>query len=415
MIRINPSKISGTLHAPASKAHAQRLLFMASMPAYPTRIKNVPRCNDIDSTIACLESLGCIISRNSTGDEVVVKPFPKTSPMPDVALNFRDSATTARLAMALCASLGINADCRASGTLVKRKMIQLTGRLALRGVTFSNFSLPFVLSGRMASGEYSFTGDEGTQAISAIMMFAPCLLSDSQIKFESELIDNGMAELTRLSMEKFQMSVVPTEDGYFIPGRQYYQSPEEIRTENDWGLAAMWITAAAASGHEGAGLSVDNLPKNSPQLYRDLDNINALIYHKFTDITIDASKMPNLATLYAALAIVQGASIRITGVPQLKVKEADRLAVMAEIARKFGQKAETFYDGIQITGNGLPFFPTEPVDCQGDPWVFMSMCLACVKADKPILLMDEHGAEKIYRDFLDDFKSLGGSFEIYQD
>ncbi|MDO5332319.1 MAG: hypothetical protein Q4E99_06520, partial [Bacillota bacterium] len=335
MIKIYPSTIQGQIKAPGSKAHAQRLLFMASMAAKPTKVKNVPKCNDIDTTIACLESLGCSISRNLATDEVVVKPFPKTTPMPNVTLNFKESATTARLAMALCGALGIKADCKATGNLLKRKMIQLTGRLSLRGVTFTGFSLPFEMSGRMAAGEYEFSGDEGSQAISAIMMFASCLLNDSHLRLTSPVIDNTFLKLTQSSMQKFGIKIEEVEDGYHVIGRQYYQSPGHISAESDWALAAMWTLAGASSGRKGSGITVDGLDPDSPQMYRNLEQLNALLYHDFLDINIDATNAPNLATVYAALAIAQGASIHIKGVPQLKSKETNRLEVIADIARQF--------------------------------------------------------------------------------
>ena len=412
MIKIYPSTIQGQIKAPGSKPHAQRLLFMASMAATPTRIKNVPKCNDIDTTIGCLTDLGCQISRNVTGDEVVVSPFPKTSPMPNVVLNFKDSATTARMAIALCGALGIKADCKATGNLLKRKMIQLTGRLALRGVTFTGFSLPFEQSGRMAAGEYEFSGDEGSQAISAIMMFASCLLNDSQLKLTSPLKDKTFLKLTQSSMEQFGVKIEETEDGYHVIGRQFYQSPKTVSAESDWALAAMWVLAGAASGRKGTGVTVEGLDPNSPQLYRNLEQVNALLYHDFLDINIDATMAPNLATIYAALAIVQGASIHISGVPQLKSKETDRLAAMVDIAKQFDLEAYETEDGIEIEGDGYPVYPDTPIDCKGDPWVFMSMVLASTKAHSPIILANEHEGEKAYKDFLDDFETLGGKFEI---
>jgi len=412
MIKIYPSTISGRMNAPASKAHAQRLFFMASMPAHPTRIKNVPRCNDIDTTVACLETLGCQISKNATATEYVVSPFPKTSPMPDVALNFKESATTARIAMVLCAALGIKADCKATGTLLKRLMIQLTGRLALRGITFSNFSLPLLLTGRLNSGEYIFAGDEGSQSISAVMMFTPCLLGDSSIRYETPLIDKSYIEITRKAMDSFGVHIEETENGFNIPGRQFYQSPKEITVENDWSLSAMWIAAAAASGSRGTGLVIDKLNAESDQMYRDLEKINAFIYQDFEYFNVDASKSPNLATVYAAMAIVKGASISISNVPQLKFKETNRLSAMGKIAELFGQKAIVSTNSIEIIGNKNPQYPKEPIDCFGDPWVFMSMVLASTKAKEEYTLLDEHGANKVYRDFLADFESLGGKYEI---
>jgi len=384
---------------------------MGSMPTEPTLIKNIPECDDIDTTVEVLQTLGSTVNKLKDGHKVF--PFPKTSPMPSVTLNFKESATTARMSMALCGAYGMKADCRASGTLTKRKMIQLTGRMAIRGVTFSSFSLPFTQEGRLIGGDYIFSGDEGSQSISSLMMFLPCLQKDSTITFSSPLIDRSYIDITRKALKNFGIEMESKGDGYYVPGRQYYQSPGTVCTENDWSLASMWITAAAACGPKAPGLTVTDLPGESPQQYRNLSSILALIQQDFKDVNIDASKMPNLTTLFCALAIVKGATIRISGVPQLRYKEADRLRAMADIASALGQTALVTSDGITIIGNGKPSYREDTViDCQGDPWVFMSMALAAATMPKPIILEDEHGAEKAYRNFLADYQSVGGKYEI---
>lgn len=412
MIRIYPSKISGKLKAPASKAHALRLLYMASMPAFPTTIKNVPDCDDVDTAFECLKNLGCEITPGRNAGDYVIKPFPKTTPLLEADFDFMESATTARLSIVLCSILAIKADCKAHGTLPRRKLVQLTGKLAIRGVNFSSFSLPFSQSGRLAAGDFSMPGDEGSQSISALLMFLPCLMGDSTITLESPLLDKSFINITINSLEKFKIHVQETETGFFIPGKQFYQSPKNISAENDWGLASMWITAAAACGPNN-NLTLEGLSAKSPQLYRDIAPMLSLISQDFTDINIDASNIPNLTPLLCALAIVKGATIRINGVPQLKYKETNQFKTLAEIARAFGQDAQINEDGISIIGNGKADYPEDlKIDCQGDPWVFMAMVLASSMLKKPIVLSDEHGADKIYRNFLNDFKSIGGKFDI---
>ena len=150
----------------------------------------------------------------------------------------------------------------------------------------------------------------------------------------------------------------------------------------------------------------------SPQLYRNVTRELPLIAQDFTELDFDASECPSLATFYAAMAAVKGATVRISGVPQLKSKETDRLKVMKGICEALGQSAEITEDGIAITGCGRPNYKEDTVVCcQGDAWVFMSMALAAAKLDRPILLDSEHAPEKIYRNFLEDYKALGGSYE----
>ncbi|MBO4861521.1 MAG: hypothetical protein J5535_01315 [Firmicutes bacterium] len=411
MIRIYPSVFSGQLKAPASHAHAQRLLFMSSIPSRPTTVRNVPDCEDVDTTIRCLEALGCIVVRS--GDSCTVTPFPKNILGQIADFNFGQSATSSRIAIALAGAFGIRANCKASGSLPRRKLFPLTGRMAIRGVRFSKFSLPFTMQGRLEPGEYVFEGNEGSQFISAILMALPLLPGPSTIKLASPLIDSSFVDLTIRSMAAFGVRIEKTDYGYYVPGRQYYESPGEISTENDWGLAALWVAAGAASGERSGDVIMTELPNDSPQLYRDVAKEFPFIAQDYAELDFDASTCPSLASFYAAMSAVKGATVTISGVPQLRSKESDRLAVMAEICNALGQKTTLTADGLHIEGTGKPEYPEDlKINCHRDPWRFMSMALASSKLVRPIILDSEFTPEKIYRNFLEDFKTLGGKYEI---
>ena len=78
-----------------------------------------------------------------------------------------------------------------------------------------------------------------------------------------------------------------------------------------------------------------------------------------------------------------------------------------------GQHTRILPDGIEIEGIGYPdYVRGQAIDTKGDPWVFMSMVLASVTASIPFAIYDEHGADKVDRNFLRDFKALGGQYEI---
>ncbi len=416
MIRIYPSVFQGTIKATASKAHAQRLLFAASMPSSPTLVRNVPDCEDTDTTLEALETFGCKLARDSAGG-VLVEPFVKTNPLTQLSFNFKKSATTSRFAIPLAAALGIQANCRASEPLVHRQLIPLTSRLALRGVVFSSFSLPLSMQGRLMPGEYVFRGDEGSQFISALMLSLPILQSDSVIKLETPLVDRSFVELTIDVLKEFGIRISEVHggfDGFIVPGRQYYESPGEIAAENDWGLASMWITAAAACASRGGAVTVTDLPAGSPQQYRDLMPLLSLLEQDFMDINIDCTHCPNLSTLFIALGAAKGATVRVSGCPQLKYKETDRFKTVADCLDLLGLSTEITDDGLTVfsPGEGWELPDDIVLDCKNDPWIFMSFALSAALLGKPLTLSDERCAAKIYGDFLKDFESLGGRFEI---
>ncbi len=413
MIRIYPSDFNGILEAPASKADAQRILFASALPSTPTVISNVPRCNDIRATISCLESFGCRVTATQDGD-IVVEPFPKNNPVPTAIFDFKSSATSARFSMALAAAFGLKASCRGSSALSKRHMLPLTSRMAIRGVNFTSFSLPLSMQGRLEGGYYEFRGDEGSQFISALLLALPLLLTDSRIDLSTPLVDRSFVDITIETLRKFGIRVEEDEKGFMIPGRQVYVSPGEIVTENDWALASAWICASAFGRSRGNSLTINGLASKSAQHYKDLQGLLALISQDFREMTLDMSHWPSLLTLVAAAAAVKGAKVELSGAPQLKVKETNRLKVTAECIRQLGGEAEDSDDGISVRGPRDGEINEDAVlDCHGDPWVFLSFALSASLLKKPLVLKDEECAEKIYGDFLRDYAALGGKYEIF--
>ena len=412
MIKVYPSILNGTLKAVASKSYAQRLLFAAAMPSRPTIVANSPLCDDINTTLEVLSAFGCRIAK-SKKDEILVDPFAKNAPLQELNFDFKDSGTTARLALTICSAMGFKANCVSSPSLEKRYQLPLISRMALRGIKFTGFSFPLEMSGRLEPGEYVFRGDEGSQYISSIMYALPLLSADSKIILETPLVDEAFVEITTDILKKFRIKIEKTDYGYFVPGRQKFESPNHVKAENDWGLASMWITAAAACSQKGGSITVTDLPKKSPQMYRDLKPLLSLIAQDFRSVNIDASKCPSLAPLFAAFALMKGAEVSISGVPQLKYKETDQFDTLASIALELGTTAKKLDDGIIIYENpNLNITEKTIIDCKNDPWIFMSFVLSSVVCDKPFAISNEKTAEKIYKNFLDDFRSVGGKFEI---
>lgn len=412
MIRIYPSKFQGSIDAPASKAHAQRLLFASAMAQSPTLVKNVPECDDIDTTLQCLVDFGCTIEKHGAA-EVKVFPFVKTNPVPSADFNFRQSGTTAHLALPLAAAMGIRARCTASGTLIKRPLIPLSSRMALRGVTFSSFNFPLSMSGVLQPGEYVFAGDEGSQYISGALMALPLLRDDSSLRLSSPLVDGTFIDITLSTLETFGVEMDVSEEGFSIPGRQFYRSPESAAAENDWALGTMWACAGCLSRDNKNPVTVNRLPAASVQMHRNFKEVMSLLQFDVKYLNVDASDCPNLACLYAVIAASKGSGMDIFGVPQLKYKETDRLKAVARCIEALGASAHSTEDGIHIDErSSFDYEEDLEIDCQGDPWIFMSMALAAGCLPKPVILTDEHCADKVYRAFLSDYETLGGKYEI---
>ena len=89
--------------------------------------------------------------------------------------------------------------------------------------------------------------------------------------------------------------------------------------------------------------------------------------------------------LFIAAACAEGETL-LTGAEELRVKESDRIAVMAAGLRTLGVDAEVLPDGIRIRGG--PGFGGGAVDSHGDHRIAMSFAMAALRASAPIEIRD---------------------------
>ena len=105
-------------------------------------------------------------------------------------------------------------------------------------------------------------------------------------------------------------------------------------------------------------------------------------------IRIPANLVPlaidEFPALFVAAACAEGVTV-LTGAEELRVKESDRIQVMADGLTALGVAAEPTPDGLVIQGGALA---GGTVDSHGDHRVAMSFAMAAVRADGPIAIRD---------------------------
>jgi 3-phosphoshikimate 1-carboxyvinyltransferase len=412
MLKIYPSVMNGTMVAPPSELFAQGLLCAASLPTSPTIIHNMPRGENIDAMIEGLEAFGCSFSWLSDSD-LQVTPFVKTSPVLTASLNFRSSYTASRFLIPIAAAMGIKSSCRASDTVLRgRRISELTTRMAVKGVTFSNFSLPFEMKGRLAGGEFIFSGDEDPQYAASLMFALPMLREDSEIIFEKKIADTGVIAMVLSILHRFGIVIETTEKGYHIPGRQYYAAPKEVSVESDWALSDMLLMCGVFSASKGGKVSITGLDPDSFQMYRTPSAYFPLLAQRFKELNIDCEEFPDLSVIFTMAAALTGAKLSIKGVEAIKHEDVGRLSCLADCVRQLGGEITVTENTIDVQGKqGLDVEGIE-LDCKGDPWVFFAVCCCAPLLEKPLVVTDENGAGRFYRNFLADYAALGGKTEV---
>jgi 3-phosphoshikimate 1-carboxyvinyltransferase len=203
---------------------------------------------------------------------------------------------------------------------------------------------------------------------------------------------------------------------------------QQVIVPGDISSAAFWLVAGAIT--PGAALTIENVGLNPSRtgILEVLEQMGARItivnqrdvagepvgdlqvsHGPLQAFDIGAAIMPRLVDEIPVLAVAaccaDGVS-RITGAEELRVKETDRLAVMARQLGAMGARIDEFDDGMTITGTTPLHGAT--VDSETDHRVAMSLAVASLVASGSTTLQRPEAAAVSYPEFWDDLARLRG-------
>jgi 3-phosphoshikimate 1-carboxyvinyltransferase len=125
-------------------------------------------------------------------------------------------------------------------------------------------------------------------------------------------------------------------------------------------------------------------------------------------IEVPASLVPlsidEFPVFFIAAACAEGETV-VRGAEELRVKESDRLAVMAEGLDKLGVAHTLLPDGIRIRGGHG--FGGGTVDSHGDHRIAMSFAIASLKASAPIRILDVANVATSFPGFVELAQGIG--------
>lgn len=225
---------------------------------------------------------------------------------------------------------------------------------------------------------------DSSQPLSALLMAAPLFPGGLEIELAGPLPSRPYVEITLDLMQAFGAGVEAEENRFHVARGDY--RPREIEIEGDWSGAAFFFAAAALTG---GSVTVDGLRPDSRQGDRVFMELLAELGCRVSagpgGITVSGrssrpldADMADCPDLVPALAVVMGrtpGTHRIRGAAHLRIKESDRLRVVAENLGQLGITASETPDGLEIQGRGT-FQPGAVIRTHSDHRIAMAFALA---------------------------------------
>jgi 3-phosphoshikimate 1-carboxyvinyltransferase len=335
------------LRAPGSKSLTQRALVLAALAGGQSSLLDPLECDDSRHLRGALRGLGVQIDEHAGGWRVRGGVL-RAAPGP---LDCGEGGTTLRFLAPLCLLLDGPLLLEGRGRLRSRPLGELLAALEALGVEArrpgGGENFPLSLRRQTEPGDAArLSASRSSQFLSGLLMVGPALPRGLRLELAGPVVSRPYLELTLGAMAAFGVEVEREGDTFVVPPARY--QPCRYAVEGDWSGGAFLLAAAWISGRP---LEVDNLDPASAQgdrvMPRMLAELSRPRPHRF-----DLRHCPDLVAPLAAACAVADQPSEITGAAHARLKESDRLGVLAGQLRRAGVTVEARPDGLRVEPAG---------------------------------------------------------------
>jgi 3-phosphoshikimate 1-carboxyvinyltransferase len=400
--------IQGSLRVPGDKSISHRALMLGAIADGSTEISGFLASEDCLSTLVALRSLGVTIDRPGETEVRVAGVGRDGLRAPAAALDMGNAGTAMRLSMGLLSGQAFDSTLIGDSSLMRRPMERVAQPLRSMGARIDTREgrPPVQIHGgsRLRAIDYCMP-IASAQVKSALLLAALYAEGTSRITEPAPTRDH-----TERMLRGFGAAVereggcVSLEGGARLRG-------SSVAVPGDFSSAAFFIVAgclAAARGvvirgvgvNEtrtglldmlslmGADIRLERCEQGGPEPIADL-HVRA---SELRGIRVPEQLVPlsidEFPVFFIAAAAARGETL-VTGASELRVKESDRLAVMAAGLATLGIECELLPDGIRIQGGGMDGrMGGGRIDSHGDHRIAMAFAIASLVASEPIEIDD---------------------------
>ncbi|KEF43344.1 MAG: 3-phosphoshikimate 1-carboxyvinyltransferase [Cyanobium sp. CACIAM 14] len=421
--------LRGTVRVPGDKSISHRALLFGAIAEGETVIEGLLPAEDPLSTAACLRAMGVEVSAIEAGRPVTVRGVGLDGlAEPDDVLDCGNSGTTMRLMLGLLAGrAGRHFVLTGDASLRRRPMRRVAGPLALMGAEIHGRDhgnlAPLAIEGQPLRGAEIRTPVASAQVKSALLLAALSAEGPTTVIEPAHSRDHSERMLRAfgadLSVHGPAGTEVRVRPGAVLRGQR-------VVVPGDISSAAFWLVAGAIT--PGADLTIENVGLNPSRtgILEVLLGMGAAIevlrarevagepvgdlrvrHSPLRAFAIGGDLIPRLVDEIPILAVAaccaEGVS-RVNDAAELRVKETDRLAVMARQLGAMGARLEEHPDGLTITGPS-PLAGTA-LASETDHRVAMSLAVASLVAASDSRLEGAEAAAVSYPGFWEDLARL---------
>jgi 3-phosphoshikimate 1-carboxyvinyltransferase len=403
--------LRGSVAMPGDKSLSHRAVILAARADGRSSIGGLSDGDDVRRTIEAVRALGAGVEEQ--GGRLLIAGAPWHSPA--APIDCGNSGTTARLLMGAVAGRPIAATFTGDESLRRRPMGRVTEPLARMGARISGGDrLPVEIAG-CAPAPISFVNERASAQVKSAL-----LLAGLDGSAAVEIIEPRQSrDHSERMLSAFGVAISTTEEprGTVISlGEERRLRATGIDISGDPSSAAFPLVAALLT--RGSGVTVPGLLVNPLRtgLYDTLAEMGADLRLEgerligcepvahltaassvLRGVIVPADRAPRMIDEYPILAVAaaraEGETV-MHGLGELRVKESDRLAALADGLTACGVQASIEGDTLRVVGG--PVRGGATIDSHGDHRIAMAFLVAGLVSEEPIRV---RGAQMIATSF----------------
>lgn len=407
--------LRGTVTIPGDKSISHRAVLLAALAEGRSLITGLLEGEDVRRTIAAFRALGVMMDGPDRGRLVVAGVGLRGLQPPAAPLDLGNSGTSMRLLAGLLSAQPFPTVLTGDASLMRRPMERVAAPLRLMGAQIATTGgCPPLTIGAARD----LRGIRYALPVASAQVKSAVLLAGLYATGETTVIEPAPSrDHTERMLAGFGYPLQRTGREITIHGGGRLRAAT-LTVPADLSSAAFFLVAASVTPGSalllpkvginpsragvldilramGARITCRNEAMVNGEPVADLE-VEAAPLH---GLTIDPALVPlaidEFPALFVAAARATGTTI-VRGAAELRVKESDRLAVMASGLRRLGIAVEEFADGLAVTGGVLG---GGRVDSHGDHRIAMAFAIAGHGAQAPVVVEDCGNVATSFPDF----------------
>jgi 3-phosphoshikimate 1-carboxyvinyltransferase len=416
--RIQPAtRLQGSLRLPGDKSISHRYAMLAAIAEGRTRIHNYSTGADCASTLGCVRALGIPVEREATEVTVSGRGLDGLQP-PSETLDAGNSGSTIRMLSGILAAQPFASRIAGDESLSRRPMQRIIQPLEAMGASIAaregRFPPLEIHSARLHSIDYTLP--VASAQVKTCLLLAGLFADGTTVVREPA----RTRDHTEIALREFGAAVDVRGRVISVESRPRLR-PLDLTVPGDLSSAAFFLVAALLlpGSHiviEGVGLNptrselldcliamgadlrVRNLALGAGEPSGDIEVRHSRILGGVIEKDLTAALIDEIPVL-AVLGAASQDGLIVRNAAELRVKETDRIATVAENLGRMGVAVEVFPDGLRVPGRQK--FRAAELDSFGDHRIAMAFAVAALAAGGESTICGAEAAAVSFPEFFD--------------